>query len=91
MVLDLGGKSVGIRNLNLPTNFVTQDARDSKHRSHRSFNTNELDDTVVRKSINMFANPHRETPKEQLLKYNREAYLTARGKETDRFTSIYSE
>ena len=39
----------------------------------------------------MFGNPHKETSKEQFLKNQRDAYHTARGKETERFTSIQSE
>ena len=93
VLLDLGVKKVGIRNVKLPTKFGTQESNQTSQKSihHIQFVGKEFEDSVVRSSINMFGNPHKETIKEGYLKNQRDAYLTARGKETERFTSIKSE
>ena len=63
VLLDLGVKTVGIRNVKLPTKFGTQESNQTSHKKmhHIQLVGKEFEDSVVRSSINMFGNPHKET------------------------------
>ena len=63
VLLDLGVKTVGIRNVKPPTKFGTQESNQISQKSiqHIQFVGKEFEDSVVRSSINMFGNPHKQT------------------------------